>query len=163
MHLPGAGAEAFVNPMPIGRYFLYIGSVLLALLFLADWYFPPLDAEQTSSSKVDRTTIRLHSTYKWPNAIVFDTTQPTIVPPAAVTIVAAPAPPVAKPAQEAYAMATEPVAAAKPAEPVKAAKPHVRRTRPARAPTSEVYAYRNDWFAPPRREAFASRGFWPSW
>lgn len=149
--------------MPIGRYFLTIGSVLLALLLLADWYFPPLDAEQSSSSKVDRTTIRLHSAYKWPNAIVFDTTQPTIVPPAAVTIVAAPAPPVAKPAEEAYAMATEPVAAAKPAEPVKAAKPHVRRTRTARAPGNEMYGSRGDWFAPPRREAFASRGFWPSW
>lgn len=147
--------------MPIGRYFLYIGSVLLALLFLADWYFPPLDAEQGSSSKVDRTTIRLHSAYKWPNAVVFDTTQPTIVP-QAVTIVAAPAPtPSAKPVQEAYAMATEPVAAAKPAEPVKAAKPHVRRTRTARAPASEM-GYRNGWFSPPRREAFASRGFW-SW
>lgn len=145
--------------MPVGRYFLYMGSVLLALLFLADWYAPPINGEQSSSSKVDRTTIRLHSTYKWPSAIVFDTTQPTIVPPAAVTIVAAPAPPAAKPAQEAYAMATEPLAAAKP---VKAAKPHVRRARTVRPPTSEAYAYRNDWFAPPRREAFASRGFW-SW
>jgi hypothetical protein len=155
--------------MPIGRYFLYIGSVLLALLFLANWYFPPLVAEQSRAS-VDRTTIRLHSTYKWPNAIVFDTTQPTIAPPP-VTIVAAPAPPPpAKPAREAYAMATEPVAAAKPAEPVKAARPHVRRTRTARAPGNEMPGYRNDWFAPPRREAFASsnggfgsRGFWPSW
>jgi hypothetical protein len=156
--------------MPIGRYFLYIGSALLALLLLSNWYFPPLDAEQSSSSKVDRTTIRLHSTYKWPNAIVFDTTQPTIAPPP-VTIVAAPAPPpAAKPTQEAYAMATEPVAAAKPAEPVKAARPHVRRTRTARAPAGEMYGSRGDWFAPPRREAFASsnggfgsRGFWPGW
>jgi hypothetical protein len=156
--------------MPIGRYFLSIGSVLLALLFLANWYFPPLDAEQSSSSKVDRTTNRLHSAYKWPNAVVFDTTAPTIAPPP-VTIVAAPAPPPsAKPAQDAYAMATEPVAAAKPAEPVKAAKPHVRRTRTARAPGNEMYGSRGDWFAPPRREAFASgnagfgsRGFWPSW
>jgi hypothetical protein len=155
--------------MPIGRYFLYIGSVLLALLFLADWYFPPLIAEQ-SRSNVDRTTIRLHSTYKWPNAIVFDTTQPIVAPPP-VTIVAAPAPPPpAKPAREAYAMATEPVAAAKPAEPVKAAKPHVRRTRTARTPGNEMSGYRGDWFAPPRREAFASsnggfgsRGFWPGW
>jgi hypothetical protein len=157
--------------MPIGRYFLYIGGVLLALLLIADWYFPPLDAEQSSSSNVDRTTIRLHSTYKWPNAVVFDTTQPIVAPPP-VTIVAAPAPPPpsAKSAREAYAMASEPVAAAKPAEPVKAAKSRVRRTRTARAPGSEMSGYRNDWFAPPRREAFASsnggfapRGFWPSW
>jgi hypothetical protein len=26
--------------MPLGRYFAFIGSVLLALLFLADWYLP---------------------------------------------------------------------------------------------------------------------------
>jgi hypothetical protein len=156
--------------MPIGRYFLYIGGVLLALLLIADWYFPPLDAEQSSSSNVDRTTIRLHSAYKWPNAVVFDTTQPTVAAPP-VTIVAAPAPPPpAKPARDAYAMATEPVPAAKPAEAVKPAKPHVRRTRIVRAPGNEMPGYRNDWFAPPRREAFASsnggfapRGFWPSW
>lgn len=156
--------------MPIRGYFLYIGSLLLALLLLADWYFPPLGAQQ-SHSDVDRSTIRIHSAHKWPQAVVIDTTQPTIVPPPVKTVAAQP--PAPKPAREAYAMATEPAAAAKPAEPVKAAKPHVRRTRVARAPDSQVagppmFGYGNNMFAPPRREAFASRneafgsrGFWP--
>lgn len=160
--------------MPIRGYFVYIGSLLLALLFLADWYFPPLGAEQ-SRSDVDRSTIRIHSVQKWPQAVVIDTTQPTIVPPPVNTVAAQP--PAPKPAHDAYAMATEAAAAAKPAEPVKAAKPHVRRTRMARAPDNHVagpptFGFGNDTFAaPPRREAFASRngafgsrGFWPmSW
>ncbi len=155
--------------MPIGRYFLYIGSVLLALLLLADWYFPPLGIEQTRSD-VDRSTIRIHSARKWPQAVVIDTTQPTIVPPQIKTVAAQPPSP--RPAHEAYAMATEPVPAAKPADPVKAAKPHVRRTRTARAPDSRfagppMFGYGNNMFAPPRREAYAyrnesfgSRGLW---
>jgi hypothetical protein len=165
--------------MPIRSYFLYIGGLLLALLFLADWYLPPSDAER-SRSDVDRSTIRIHSAQKWPQAVVIDTTQPTIVPPRAATVAAAPPLKPSKPAREAYAMATEPERAAKPAEPVKEAKPRVRRTRTARAPAIRggsriagppTFGYGNNMFAQPRRQMFAfrndgfgSRGFWPmSW
>ncbi|MFX7731873.1 hypothetical protein ABTK10_20295, partial [Acinetobacter baumannii] len=56
--VPGADGEGFVVAMPIGRYFVYIGSLLLALLLLVDWYTPPPSTEQSSAS-VDRSTIRI--------------------------------------------------------------------------------------------------------
>src|SRR5262250_2617613 len=90
--------------MPVGRYFLYIGGVLLALLYIADWWLPSLSSG-SAPSNVDRTTIRIHSAQKWPNAVVIDTTLPTIVPPP-VAMAAAPAPPpTARPVREAFALA----------------------------------------------------------
>lgn len=141
--------------MPIRGYFLFTGSLLLALLFLTDWYFQASSAEPARAD-VDRATIRIHSTHKWPKAVVFDTTLPTIVPPAAVAAAEAA---VAKPPREAFAMATEPVAAVKTAEPVKPAKPRVRHARVAHAPgsrvaSSDAFGFRNDFFA--------SRRPWPS-
>jgi hypothetical protein len=65
--------------MPIGRYFICVGSVLLALLFLVDWYCP--GSAITSRAEVDRSILRIKSDHKWPERIVFDTTLPTIVPP----------------------------------------------------------------------------------
>lgn len=152
--------------MPIGRYFLYIGSVLLALLFVADWYLPP--GKEPSRTEVDRYTIRIHSAQRWPTAVTIDTTQPTIVPPPVMAAVEAP-----KPAHEAYAMATEAV----PLPVARPAKLRVHRTKTARAANSrlatgnDTFGFGNDWFAPARREASASdnralraRGFWTmSW
>jgi hypothetical protein len=66
--------------MPLGRYFAFVGSALLALLFVADWYMPKLAAEPARSD-VDRSIIRIHSGHKWPEAVVIDTRLPTIVPP----------------------------------------------------------------------------------
>jgi hypothetical protein len=74
--------------MPLGRYFFFIGSALLALLFLADWYMPKLSAEPARTG-VDKTIIRIHSSQKWPAAVVFDTNLPTIDPPANPTAIMA--------------------------------------------------------------------------
>jgi hypothetical protein len=74
--------------MPLGRYFGCAGSLLLALLLLADWYIPKLSAEPDRAD-VDRSIIRIHSMHRWPEAIVFDTSLPTIVPPPAMTADAA--------------------------------------------------------------------------
>ena len=63
--------------MPLGRYLTFVGSMLLALLFLADWYFPKTSAEPVHAD-VDRSIIRIHSRHKWPEAIVFDTSQHTV-------------------------------------------------------------------------------------
>jgi hypothetical protein len=68
--------------MPIGRYFVFVGSVLLALLFLSDRYFPEQIAP-SARADVDRSVIRVHSRHKWPEAVVYDTSLPTIVPPVA--------------------------------------------------------------------------------
>jgi hypothetical protein len=156
--------------MPVGRYFLYIGGVLLALLFIADWWLPSL-GNGSAPSGVDRTTIRIHSVQKWPNAVVIDTTLPTIVPPP-VAMAAAPAPPPpARPVREAFALA-EATPEIKPAEAAKPAKPHVRRARVPRAPAGQVAGYdmfgpRNDQFFGPRNEPpgfrnnfFAARSSW---
>jgi hypothetical protein len=58
--------------MPVGRYFLFVGGVLLALLFISDAYLPQLPV--TASAAADMPMIRIHSDRKWPERIVFDTT-----------------------------------------------------------------------------------------
>ena len=66
--------------MPIGRYIAWVGTSLLVLLFVADWYFPnpfhdgPRDA-------IDKPIIRIASIRQPPERIVIDTSEPTIVPP----------------------------------------------------------------------------------
>jgi len=74
--------------MPVLRYFVFVGGALLALLFVADIYFPKQPVVATADSGVDKSTIRIHSERKWPERVVFDTNQPTIVPPAAANTVA---------------------------------------------------------------------------
>lgn len=58
--------------MPLGRYFLFVGSVLLALLFLVDSYVPQSVAEPVGF-EVDRSIIRIHSAHRWPEAVTLDT------------------------------------------------------------------------------------------
>ena len=90
--------------MPLARYFTFTGSLLLALLFLADWYFPKLVAPPATAG-VDKTIIRLHSAHKWPEAIVFDTN--TIPAHLAAADTPPPPSPVADPApstRQAFAM-----------------------------------------------------------
>jgi hypothetical protein len=74
--------------MPLLRYFVYVGGVLLALLFISDAYFPKEPVVATAASGTDKSTIRIHSDRKWPERVVFDTNQPTIVPPAAANTIA---------------------------------------------------------------------------
>jgi hypothetical protein len=81
--------------MPVLRYFIFVGGALLALLFVANAYAPPQPVAAKADSVVttENPTLRIRSDHKWPQAIVFDTTQPTIVPPVlkAEANVAAPA------------------------------------------------------------------------
>ncbi len=65
--------------MPLRLYFLGVGGVLLALLFAADGLLPRPSATGIVSG-TEPPRIRIHSERKGPEAIVFDTTQPTIVP-----------------------------------------------------------------------------------
>ena len=66
--------------MPVARYFLYVGGMLLALLFAADAYLPksPVAARADADSPVIR--VRIHSDRKWPERVVYDTSLPTIIP-----------------------------------------------------------------------------------
>jgi hypothetical protein len=72
--------------MPVARYFLFVGGVLLALLLAVDAFVPheAVVASQAASS-VDRTVVRIRSDQKLPERVVYDTSLPTIVPPQAVT------------------------------------------------------------------------------
>jgi hypothetical protein len=69
--------------MPLGRYLAFNTSLLLALLFIADRYMPKL-APEAMRTDVDRSIIRIHSGHKWPDAVVIDTSLPTITPPQAI-------------------------------------------------------------------------------
>jgi hypothetical protein len=64
--------------MPLARYFLYVGGVLLTLVFILDACLTKLSV--TEGSRTNSPVIRIHSDRKWPERIVFDTTLPTIVP-----------------------------------------------------------------------------------
>lgn len=119
--------------MPVARYFLFVGGTLLALLLAIDALFPQqaVVASQAAPS-VDKTVVRIRSDQKPPERVVYDTSLPTIVPPAAVTVQAAaiaPAADVIAPAnvRETFAQLV-PSEAKRPAPPVKR---KVTRSRPA--------------------------------
>ena len=78
--------------MPVARYFLFVGGVLLALLFALDAFAPQQVAvASNSASSIDKTVVRIRSDQKPPERVVYDTSLPTIVPPAAkIQIAAAP-------------------------------------------------------------------------
>ena len=91
--------------MPIGRYFGFVGGLLLILLFVVDWYFPsPVRGKE--AREVDKTVIRITSAHRWPDRIVFDTNQPTIVPPPNIVVAKIPA---LHPPGEAFAQLTAPL------------------------------------------------------
>jgi hypothetical protein len=78
--------------MPLKRYFLYVGGVLLALLLVASVWLPKPPAAVESAEYLP--PIRIHSDRKWPERIVFDTDAPRIeTAQAAEPVVAPPAPP----------------------------------------------------------------------
>jgi hypothetical protein len=64
--------------MPLARYFLYVGGVLLTLVFILDACLTKLPVLERAH--INSPTIRIHSDRKWPERIVFDTTLPTTVP-----------------------------------------------------------------------------------
>jgi hypothetical protein len=75
--------------MPVARYFLLVGGVLLALLFLSNEVLPQLPvAERVAEAGPEKSAIRIQSDRKWPERVVFDTNMPTIVPPIAPALVA---------------------------------------------------------------------------
>ena len=61
--------------MPIAKYFATIGGLLIAVLFIANWYFPE-PAVAFPGPGIEKATIRIESACKWPEKIVFDTSQP---------------------------------------------------------------------------------------
>jgi hypothetical protein len=119
--------------MPVARYFLFVGGVLLALLFLSNEVLPklPVEAERAEAAP-DKSVIRIRSDRKWPERVVFDTNLPTIVPPQTATIAAS------APAQttvsevSAKSRTLQAFAELKPSEPKKLEPKPVHRRRIAR-------------------------------
>src|SRR5437899_4108864 len=119
--------------MPLARYFLFVGGVLLALLFVVGAALPTLpvtDANRTDTG-VDKSIIRIHSDRKWPERVVFDTSLPTIVPAQTVkaeAVVPAPPPPTIVADASAKARVGESFAQLAPPEPKKP-EPKLQRKR----------------------------------
>ena len=65
--------------MPLARYFLVVGAVLLVLLFISNAYLARSQVTAGADSKPF--IIRIHSDRKWPERIVCDTSAPKIIPP----------------------------------------------------------------------------------
>ena len=61
--------------MPIARYFATIGSLLIAMLFVANWYVPEPPVI-FHDHRIEGAAIRIKSARKWPDKNVFDTSQP---------------------------------------------------------------------------------------
>jgi hypothetical protein len=96
--------------MPVARYFLFVGGVLLALLVVIGSYAPqpPVETAVNSGANTDsdKPFIRINSERKWPEAVVYDTTHPpAVAAPVVAANIPAPAPEVSANARvrEAYA------------------------------------------------------------
>src|SRR6267142_2959996 len=60
--------------MPLRQYFVWVGSILLAGLFVAGWCFPaPVHAPRSEILQQERVNLRIRSDHKWPEKVVFDT------------------------------------------------------------------------------------------
>jgi hypothetical protein len=93
--------------VPLGRYFFFVGNLLLGMLFISDWYFPMASSQSFfREARVDKSIIRINSAHKWPEAIVFDTSLPTIVPPPLPVLAKAP---VINQPREAFAQLNSPL------------------------------------------------------
>lgn len=59
--------------MPVLRYFMVVGGVLLALLFVCSAVVAPVPLPATLKSGSDLPTVRIRSERKWPERVVIDT------------------------------------------------------------------------------------------
>jgi len=66
--------------MPLMRYFGFVGSALLLLLFGLDWYLPQ-PAVESVRAVTDRPAIRISSIEKLPERVVIDTSNPIAAAP----------------------------------------------------------------------------------
>jgi hypothetical protein len=64
--------------MPLARYFLYVGGVLLTLLFIFDACLTGVPVAPSSNPNLP--VIRIHTDRKWPDRVVFDTSLPSVPP-----------------------------------------------------------------------------------
>ncbi|MGP8122777.1 MAG: hypothetical protein ACLP8B_19920 [Xanthobacteraceae bacterium] len=78
--------------MPIGRYFAYVGGVLLVLLFAVTWNVTPPPAPDDEVPLGEKLNIRIESRRKGPEKVVIDTSLTRQSRPAALEQAAIPDP-----------------------------------------------------------------------
>jgi hypothetical protein len=134
--------------MPVLRYFVFVGGALLALLFAVDAFSSkaPDVAVADASVTPENPTLRIRSDRKWPERIVFDTSVPTVAPPAQIaSSEVSPPPPAAAGEFTAKARVRESFAQFRPADESKPeAKPRPQPKRKIarhRAPSSPQVAF----------------------
>lgn len=130
--------------MPLVRYFLFAGSMLLGLMFAADIYLPrPAEAV---TPDIDRSIIRIHTSQRWPAAVPIDTSAPMpLAAPLAVAAEYTTALPASIREAKAYVPAALPKYSDSPKSPDHARRP-VKRM--ASLPPRETYprlAYQSTW------------------
>jgi len=76
--------------VPLGRYFLVVGGMLLALLLVAGWYLPDPPPLPIYGGPIDSAILHIRSEHKWPQRLQFDTSTPAILPPSPPAIAAMP-------------------------------------------------------------------------
>ncbi|MDP1585863.1 MAG: hypothetical protein Q8M18_20800 [Bradyrhizobium sp.] len=121
--------------MPIAQYFLYVGGVLLALLFGVDAFVPKepvVSSIAAIEAPVASPVFRIRSERKWPERVVYDTSLPTIVPPK-VEIAAAADVPAPAAEMSAKAQVRESFAQFKPGDDPKPEVKPVRKRKVAKA------------------------------
>jgi hypothetical protein len=142
--------------MPIARYIAWVGTSLLALLFVANWFLPEYSAAPAPEAS-NRPIIRIASLQQPPERIVIDTSQPTIVPPPTLFGDAVPDQP--SPLLESYASATSPATVVNPDQKkrrvVKPHAPKVAPDQPALASTPAVASGNSETTVQPTRLSFA--------
>ena len=120
----GLFEKCTVNKVPIGRYIAFVGSLLLAIFFIADWYMPMAPTQIVTSREADKPIIRIKTDRKWPERIVLDTSAPTIVPQKPPVVADTP---VTNPPREALALLTQVPAVSKTPLPVRTERKVAKR------------------------------------
>jgi hypothetical protein len=142
--------------MPIVRYIVWVGTSLLALMFVANWFLPESLPEPAPEAS-NRPVIRIASIQQPPERIDIDTSQPTIVPPPMLFGEAVPDQP--SPLLESYASVTSPATVVnldrKKREVVKRQVPKVAPYQPALASTPAVAGGNPGTAVQPTRLSFA--------
>jgi hypothetical protein len=70
----------------VGRYFLYVGGVLLALLLVVGWSLPGPTPMASYGGPIDSATLHVRSEHKWPERMQFDTASPSRLPPSSPSV-----------------------------------------------------------------------------
>ena len=67
--------------MPVARYFLFVGGMLVALLFALDAFAPQQTVVASNAvPSINKTVVRIRSDQKLPERVVYDTSLPDRVP-----------------------------------------------------------------------------------